>query len=187
MAQTILIPTGDGSTGGWTATSGELWDEIAEDPDAPDQVGIQGPNVSDGSYFCLLSDVPGDFNPSGVTSITVRVLAGKSLLAVMAEDTIDLFAQLFRADESTGMTTESTVMTLSLNELHERSLTISGTHTVTDWNGARLRLRQDHTSQQTPDTICQAVVYAVEVVVDYNTTTAALKDLIGCGIIPYAR
>lgn len=184
MATATLRPSGDGTTTGWTrvAASGTFASKIVDDPDSNDgdTSYVLTPNVSDGSMWVELDDVPGDFNPDGINSITLKAACKKVSTPAMAEDTSALYMQIQRSDESTAVTTESAVQTVTGTAsyaLFSPTVTVSGSHTVSDWNAARLRLRYDHTSAQTVDTVCQIRISGVEVVIDYTPAAQAKRSM----------
>jgi hypothetical protein len=174
-----LRPGADGTLGSWTRNpaSGTWAAKIAQDPDAHDNGSsyVQAPNVADDSMFVTVAPAggfPANFDPA-VNSITVRVAALFVNTPQMAVDTCDLYLQLFRSDETTAMSAESTACNVTVTSgytIFERTIALSGSHTLSDWQGARLRLRQDHTAVQTTDTTAQIRVTAANVVVDYTST-----------------
>lgn len=178
MATTTLRPSGDGTLNSWTRipASGTWASKIVDDPDSHDSDTsyVLGPNVSDDQMFVDIDDVPANFNPNSINSITLKAAAKYVNTPVMAVDTCDLYLQLFRTDESTAISVESAVCNVtdtSSYTLFTRTPAATGSHTVSDWNGARLRLRQDWTTAQTNDTTAQIRVTAAEIIIDYNPIT----------------
>lgn len=189
MATITLRPNGDGTLGTWTrfAASGTWAARIVDDPDSNDgdTSYVQGPNVADSSMFVTLDDMPANFDPDGVTAIEIKASAKKIEGGVsQAVDTVDLYLQLFRLNETTVISAESAVSNVTGTAsytLFTRSVALSGTHSKTDWNGARLRIRQDYTVQQMPDTTAQIRVTAVEVTVTYTPLSGAVTAGLGLG------
>ena len=181
MAQTTLRPSDDGTTTGWTrvSASGTFASKVVDDPDSHDgdTSYVLSPNVSDGTMWVQLDDPPADFNPDGITAISLKAAAKKVNVPNMAVDASDLYLALDRADESTTISTESAVCNVtdtSNYELFTRSVTVTGSHNLSDWNGARLRLRYDHTQNQSADTTNQIRITAAEVIIDYTIDLPAL-------------
>lgn len=195
MALATLRPSADGTTTGWTRVpaSTTFAGKIVDDPDSHDgdTSYVLSPNVSDGSMFVELDDVPGDFNPNGINSITIKAVAKKVNTPAMAVDTSDLYLTIYRADETTVITTETSVCNVTDTANYQsfsRTVTVSGTHNTTDWNGARLQLRYDHITAQTIDSVNQIRITAAEIEIDYTPAVAtAVQDVIGYGMIPWAR
>lgn len=175
MAIATLRPSGDGTLNGWTRipASGTWASKIVDDPDSHDgdTSYVLSTNILDDQMFVDIDNVPADFDPDSINSITLKAAAKFVNTPQMAVDTCDLYMQLFRVDETTAISDESTVANVTDDTsyvLFSRSPAASGSHSVADWNGCRLRLRQDYTSQQTPDDVAQIRVTAAEVIVDYN-------------------
>lgn len=84
-------------------------------------------------------------------------------------DTVDLYAQLVRSDESTAITTEATIVAAAPTSYTTYLILLptTGTHSKTDWDAARLMLRQDYTQQGLADTTARLRVTAVALLVDY--------------------
>ena len=101
----------------------------------------------------------------------------------MAVDAGTVNAFLTRADETTAISTTPTAVASPIQAGYAlTSLTPNptGSHTVSDWNGARCALVFDHTANQTVDTVNQIQITAVEVLVDYtpnsDVTVSATTD-----------
>lgn len=127
-----LRPDGDGTAVDWTGS----WSAIDDDPDAPNEADYAQSTVGDdtNSVFYLLSDTPADF--ATATAVEVKFWA-------KGQDStpLTLTAQLFKADESTAITNPNTVSITSATwGTLSCSLTITGTPTKADWDGARLKL-----------------------------------------------
>ncbi len=175
MAVVSLRPSADGTTTSWTriAASGTFASKIVDDPDSNDgdTSYVLTPNVTDGTMWVQLDDMPVDFNPSGVTDVTIVSQMKKVNTPQMNVDDSAMYFQLERSDESTDITAESTVCTVTVTASYtsfSRTVAVTGTHSNTDWNGARLKIRYDHTTQQTADTTNQIRLTAVEVNVTYT-------------------
>ena len=179
MAIVTLRPSGDGTTTGWTVTggTGSHASAIVDDPDSHDgdTSYVLSPNVIDGQMWVELDDVPADFNVVGINSITLKAAAKKINTPQMNVDLSDMYLQIEKADETADITAESAVCNVTDTAnyvLFSRTVAVTGTPTLTEWNAARLRLRFDHISAQTIDTVNQIRITAVEVVIDYTPAVA---------------
>jgi hypothetical protein len=112
MATVTLRPSGDGTTTGWTrvAASGTFASKIAEAvaSNDGDTSYVQSPNVTTSSMFVELDDVPGDFAPAAINSITINVAHRRLNTPNMAVDSGTVNARLVRADETTAISTTPT-------------------------------------------------------------------------------
>lgn len=173
MASEWLAPVSDGTLGGWTSEASAPHADSADDYGTDglgtkddDTTYLWGPNNADGSGFFLLTDTSAGFLPGGVSAITIKVAARKESAGVSGTaDTIGLFVQVFKSDETTALTNEVTLSTNLGTSYVESSLsaTQQGSPTKTDWDGARVRVRQDYTVQGCADTTTRARVTAVGV------------------------
>lgn len=84
-------------------------------------------------------------------------------------DTVDIYTQLRRSDESTAITTELTVATAVGTSYVTKLLlmTPTGTHTKAQWDAARVAVRQDYTLNGGADTTARLRVTADAYSVDY--------------------
>lgn len=187
IATITLRPNGDGTrahtgsiVGGadWSKTGAGSWyTEIDDDPDSHDSdtTYVQGPRGNGpplGTAFFLLEDVPSDFDPDSINSISLKFAAKRTQAAATVSERV--YAQLYRSDESTVITEESTIATLTASyALYTRSVLVSGTHTKTDWDGARIRLRTNASNDSGTDVNQAARITAVEVVIDYTPASGA--------------
>ena len=175
MAEATLRPSADGTTTGWSVTggTGSHASAIVDDPDSNDgdTSYVLSPNVVDGTMFVELDDVPADFDPGAINSITIKVAHRRLNTPNMAVDLGTVNAFLTRADESTAISTTPTPVDSPIQagyELTSFTPSPTGTHTVAEWNGARLALVFDHTNSQAADSVNQIRITAAEVVIDYT-------------------
>jgi hypothetical protein len=177
VAVVTLRPSADGTTTGWTLQFEATFAEaIDDDPDAHDgdDTRVLSPSLADGTMFVELDDVPADFDPDAINSITIKVAHKRLNTPNMAVDLGTVTALLTRADESTAISTTPTAVDSPIQAGYEvTSFTPSptGSHTVSDWNGARLALVFDHTSQQATDVGNRLIITAAEVTIDYTPTS----------------
>ena len=143
-----LIPdgdqTGDSVINEQGATS-NTYLSIDDDPDSPDLSDYIFTQGVDGYKFYDLSATPGDF--SAVTSSRIRADVRKINISGF---TVNLYAQIFDADEVTDWTDEVVVATEATSDgLVEASyFTINATGlaaTKGEWDTARVKLRWDYT------------------------------------------
>jgi hypothetical protein len=179
VAVVTLRPSGDGTTTGWTVTggTGSHASAIVDDPDSNDgdTSYVLSPNVASGTMFVELDDVPADFDPAAINSITIKVAHRRLNTPVMAVDAGTVNAFLTRADESTAISTTPTAVDSPIQagyELTSFTPTPTGTHTAGDWNGARLALDFVHSNNQTVDDVNQIRITAAEVTIDYDPVVA---------------
>ena len=143
-----LIPNGDQTRDSVINEQGatiNLYQSIDDDPDSPDLSDYVFTQGVDGSMFFDLSATPGDF--SAVTSLEVRADIRKINISGY---TVNLYAQVFDADELTDWTDEVVVATEGTSDgLVEASyFTINATGlaaTKGEWDTARVKLRWDYT------------------------------------------
>jgi hypothetical protein len=187
MAVVTLRPSGDGTTTGWTRepASGTFAAKIVDDPDSndADTSYVLSPNVLDGTMFVELDDVPADFDPDAINSITIKVAHRRLNTPNMAVDLGTVNAFLTRADELTAISTTPTAVSSPIQAgyaLTSFTPSPTGTHTVAEWNGARLALVFDHTNNQTADSVNQIRITAAEVTIDY---TPADTSITGTGAL----
>jgi len=180
MSVITLRPSSDGTTTGWSVTggTGSHASAIVDDPDANDgdTSYVLSPNVLDGTMFVELDDVPADFDPDAINSITIKLAHRRLNTPNMAVDLGTVNAFLVRADELTAISTTPTAVDSPIQAgyaLTSFTPSPTGTHTVADWDGARLALVFDHTNSQTADSVNQSRITAVEVVIDYEPAVAA--------------
>ena len=183
MSVVTLRPSGDGTITGWSVTggTGSHASAIVDDPDANDgdTSYVLSPNVLDGTMFVELDDVPADFDPAAINSITIKVAHRRLNTPVMAVDLGTVNAFLTRADEVTAISTTPTAVASPIQAGYQLDSLVpspTGTHTVAEWNGARLALVFDHTSAQTIDTVNQIRITAAEVTIDYTPAAAGEEE-----------
>lgn len=175
MPTATLRPSGDGTLGSWTrfpasGTWASQIDEAVASNDG-DSTYVQSPNVTTSTMFVELDNVPGDFNPNGITALTINVAHRRINTPVMAVDLGTVNAFVVRSDETTAISTTPTAVASPIQAGYQQNAltpTVTGTHTVADWDGARLALVFTHTASQTIDTINQIRISAAEVVVTYD-------------------
>lgn len=175
MATTTLRPSGDGTTTGWTrvAASGTFASKIVEavSSNDGDTSYIQSPNVTTSSIFFDLDNPPGDFDPNAISAITINLAHRRLNTPQMTADSGTITARLVKSDETTAMTTTPTAIDCPIQGTYAQNgftPSLSGTPSLSDWQGARLQITFTHTAQQTIDTVNQIRVSAAEVVVTYT-------------------
>jgi len=183
MSVVTLRPSGDGTTTGWTVTggTGSHASAIVDDPDSndADTSYVLSPNVLDGTMFVELDDVPADFDPDAINSITIKVAHRRLNTPNMAVDLGTVNAFLTRADETTAVSTTPTAVSSPIQAgyaLTSFTPSPTGTHTVAEWNGARLALVFDHTNSQAADSVNQTRITAAEVTIDYTPAAASEEE-----------
>ncbi len=180
MAITTLTANADGTTTGWGAVpgAGAHADEVQDIAGADDDTTyIESPNVADGLIYLQLTNVPGDFDPNAINSITIRVQHRRLNTPVMAVDDGQITARLVRADEITAISTTPTEVATPIQASYAQTNfapSATGSHTVADWDGARLEITFNHIGNQTPDTVNQMRVTAAEIEVDYTPVAGGL-------------
>jgi hypothetical protein len=179
MATATLRPSGDGTTTGWTrvSASGTFASKIAEavSSNDGDTSYVQSPNVTTSSMFVELDNVPGDFDPAAVSAINIRIAHRRLNTPNMAVDSGTVTALLVRADETTAISTTPTAVSSPIQAGYQQDTlapSVTGSHTVSDWNGARLQLTFTHTSNQTLDSVNQIRISAAEVEITYTPAVA---------------
>jgi hypothetical protein len=124
-----------------------------------------------------LDNVPADFDPAAISSITINVAHRRLNTPSMNVDSGDIHALLVRGDETTPISTTPTAINCPIQGTYAQNAftpSPTGTHTVDDWNAARLQLVFTHTQQQTPDTVNQIRISAAEVVIVYTPAAAGV-------------
>jgi hypothetical protein len=183
MSVVTLRPSADGTTTGWTVAggAGSHASAIVDDPDSndADTSYVLSPNVADGTMFVELDDVPADFDPAAINSITIKVAHRRINVPAMAVDAGTVNARLTRADETTAISTTPTAVASPIQagyQLDSFTPSPTGTHTVAEWNGARLALVFDHTTAQTADDFNLIRITAAEVTIDYTPAAAGEEE-----------
>ncbi len=120
-----------------------LWSSIDDDPATPTDTDWVNNNIDPGtvSAFFDVTDVPADFGNADTATIIVRH-RGQN----WGGGTRVLLTQIFQSNESTTMSDEVTVATVTANGSFDNtaSLTITGLDTTSGksvWDAARLRFR----------------------------------------------
>ncbi len=178
MATTVLTLDGDGTTTGWarvpaSGTFASKVEDIASSDD--DTTYIESPNAVDGIIWLTLTNVPADFDPDAINSITIRVQHRRLNTPQMAVDSAEVTALLVRTDELTDISTTPTAVVTPIQGSYAQTNfapSATGSHSVADWNAAKLEIQFDHINAQTPDTVNQMRVTAAEVEVDYTPAGA---------------
>ncbi len=174
MSIVTLTANADGTTTGWGAVpgAGAHADEVEDIASSDDDSSyIESPNAADGTIWLQLTNPPGDFDPDAINSITIRVQHRRLNTPEMAVDDAEVTARLVRADELTAISTTPTAVATPIQGSYAQTNfapSATGTHSVADWDGARLEIVFDHIGNQTPDTVNQMRVTAVEVEIDYT-------------------
>ncbi len=119
-----------------------LWSSIDDDPATPTDGDWINNAITPGivEYFPLVTDMPGDFVTADAATIIVRNRGVN-----FGSESLTLHAQFYQSDESTALSDEVAVVTVSANSSFDNTIPITitgivaGTKTI--WDGARLRLR----------------------------------------------
>ena len=126
-----------------TDAASPLWSSIDDDPATPTDTDWVNNNIDPGtvSAFFDVTDVPADFGNADTATIIVRS-RGQN----WGGGTRTLLVQIFQSNESTTMSDEVTVATVTANGSFDNtaSLTITGLDTSSGksvWDAARLRFR----------------------------------------------
>jgi hypothetical protein len=155
------------------AASGTFASKIVDDPDSNDgdTSYVQSPNAASGTMFVELDDLPPDFDPAGVTAIDIRLAHRRLNTPVMAVDAGTVNARLVRADETAAISTTPTAVDSPIQagyQVDALAPSVTGTHTLAEWNGARLALIFTHTNNQTVDTVNQVRFTGTKVTLTYT-------------------
>jgi hypothetical protein len=153
-----------------------------------DTTYVLSPDVASGTMFVLLDDVPGDFDPAAISAIAIRVAHRRINTPNMAVDSGTANARIVRSDETTAISTTPTAVDSPIQAGYAQttfSPTVTGTHTVSDWNGARLALTFTHANNQNADTVNRIRITAAEVQVTYTPLAAA--DPLGVPLLGLKR
>ncbi len=186
MAVITLRPSGDGTgTATWTrfdaagTFASKVYDVVASNDG--DTTYVQSPNVTTSTLFLDLDDVPADFDPAAVTALAIEVAHRRVNTPVMAVDAGTVHARLVRLDEVTAISTTPTAVSSPIQAGYLQTSfapTVTGTHTVADWNGARVALTFTHTAASTVDSVNRIRITAVEVDVTYTPVAGAPPELL---------
>lgn len=163
MASFSVVPNGDGSVGGWAATSGtnaSCVDEAWGSPDDADYTQILF-SASGASIFLLLGDMPADFGTALTVTVDIRCNHTVSKAGFIELDTI----QLVQSDETTAITSTQTVDDTTTIANFSLTLTITGGTSKTVWDGARLKI-----TASAGATVGGVRVYTVRVTGTYTAT-----------------
>ena len=92
--------------------------------------------------FSELTDLPADFGNADTATITVRY-SGANFVGA---DSVSLFAQIFESDETTALSNEMSIVTVTADILFTNTSAIAFTGLDTGkgksiWDAAKLRLR----------------------------------------------
>lgn len=197
MAVETLIPSGDGTVTGWDdpggVTTPNLWTLIDDYAGGGAQDSatsrIRSPNTADGSAWFLLTDTSAGFTPATITLVQCKIAAVRNAGGA-ADDTIGLYVQVVKADESTPLTDEIQVSpNLPISVFTEFTVTLTNPAagaSKADWDGARIKIRQDYTQVSTKDATCRMQVSAAKVDVTWSAAltqpvndTLSLSDATG--------
>lgn len=119
-----------------------LWSSIDDDPATPTDTDWVNNAIPPGTvqFFPLVTDMPGDFDTADAATIIVRNRGVN-----FGAESLTLHARFYQSDESTPLSDEVAVVTVSANSSFDNTapVTITGivAGTKTIWDGARLRLR----------------------------------------------
>ncbi len=180
MAITVLTANGDGTTTGWTrvpatSTFASKVQDIAGSDD--DTTYILSPNAADGNIWLTLTDVPADFDPANINSITVRIQHRRVNDPIMNVDLATITALLIRTDETTAISTTPTAVNTPIQAGYAQenfAPAPTGVHSIADWNAAKLQIVFDHTNAQQKDTTNEMRVTAAEIEIDYTPLAGGL-------------
>lgn len=155
----VLHPNGTGTNNGASvvgaATLHAATDEGVDYVDTSDYLRIA--DVSGAQAFLLLDDTPEFFYQA--ISAVVRVHSQENS---DKGDDAEITVQLFESDESTALTSKSSVFSPSSWTTTEYSLSITGTNDKTTWDGARIHVDEFDVESGYHE------VAAIEVVIEGN-------------------
>lgn len=140
---TTVAPTDDGTITNVVDeldTTIDLYLSVDDDPDTPSDSDWVNNTSLTGEVFFELTDMPGDFDTADSASLVVRY-RGQN----WSGSSLTLFARLYQSDESTPLSDEETVATVSTNGSFSNTSTITFSGVVAGskaiWDGARIRFR----------------------------------------------
>jgi hypothetical protein len=119
-----------------------LWSSIDDDPDSPDDDDWVNNAITPGTvrFYPLLTDMPAGFGTADSATIVGRV-RGQNF----GVGSLTLHVQLYQSDESTPLSDEVEVVTVSANSSFDNTIPITITGIVAGtkaiWNSARARFR----------------------------------------------
>ena len=140
-----LAPDGDGTAVNVETTGGTYYGTVDEGVSAPNHADYVANKANlSGSLFLTLG------NPAAFSSIFRIDIRAAVKSTGLVNDTARLYGQVFASDEATPLTGEVLIIQRTINAT--TTLTVTAPHTgygtggadVTDWNGARLRLRWEY-------------------------------------------
>ncbi len=140
----ILFATADGTivdVVNEADAASPLWSSIDDPPSSPTDSDWVNQQVQVASSFFDLTDMPGDFGNADSATIVVR-FRGQNF----SGQSRTLFAQIFQSNESTTMSDEITVATVTADGSFDNTvvLTLTGLDTAAAkavWDAARIRFR----------------------------------------------
>lgn len=119
-----------------------LWSSIDDDPASFDDDDWINNAITPGTvqFLPLLTDMPAEFDTADSASIVIRY-RGQNF----STESLTLYVRLYQSDESTVLSDEVAVVTVSANSSFDNTAPVTITGVVAGskaiWDGARLRLR----------------------------------------------
>lgn len=177
---TTLRPNGNGTISSViTNEAGGAADytDVEDDPDSSSTDGLQNDtSESSGTANVQLTATNSDFGSMDTLGVRVDVHA----ISAGGNDSIDLYAQVFSADNGGGTALTDEVQVGSKADTTRTQRTVSFTAgsltgSKTDWDGAYLRLRWNYTKPGGPDNN-QLRIYGVEMDGTYTTAAPSFDD-----------
>ena len=178
MAEVILRPSGDGSTGGWTKAGGATFaSQVVDDPDSPDNdttyvESAHGPSGAD-YLFLALDDLPADFESADEVHVKIRFRANstddQARPGLGTSPATNIGTRIVLSGEVTQIAySPAWTLTDPTYITEEKQFTISGNNTKADWDGARLCISPSTTTVGMADATRKLRITAVEVRVVYT-------------------
>ncbi len=119
-----------------------LWSSVDDDPNSPTDTDWVNNAITPGTvrFFPLLTDVPGDFGTADAATIVARYRGVN-----FGAGSLTLYIQLYQSDESTPLSDEVAVVTVSANGSFANTSLVTITGIVAGskaiWDGVRARVR----------------------------------------------
>ncbi|WP_437205856.1 hypothetical protein [Planctomicrobium sp. SH664] len=167
----LVRPNFDGSNAGWTrfpatgSHASKMQSPVASHDG--DTTYIQSPDKSTASLFTVLQNLPSDLDVAGIRSLHVTFAAKRVISGVSGEpDDVAISLQLYRADQTTAMSSESVALMIRSDDyrVYGATFNLQGQHLqLNDWSNVRLRLRPQYFQREGADTTVQIRITALEV------------------------
>lgn len=121
-------------------TTTNLYQSVDDDPATPSDSDYINNTITPASVFFGLTDMPTDFGNMDTLSITFR------LATANYASNVSLYAQIFQSDESTSMSNEMLIETVTGNAgfANDAEVVFTGLNTTagkSTWDAAKVRLR----------------------------------------------